>query len=103
MSSTTSTVSGLVGQFQLRRRASTEDFAAGVQLAQRGAVTLDVVTPDRVTAQVVESEPLAVEIRAVGDWLEGSCPCPAGESTVCRHQVAAAHVLWMHIRRGADV
>jgi uncharacterized Zn finger protein len=93
------TVSHLVARFQLRRRASSEAFAAGVRLARLGGVSLEDVAADEVTATVRDPEPLLVRIVVDDNGLVGICPCDAGEASVCRHQVAAAHALWVRNRR----
>ena len=99
--SNTSTVSGLIGRFALRRRATTAAFAEGVRLARLGAVTLDLVSPGEIRAQVEECGSLfAVRVFASDGQLLGDCACNPEEHVPCRHQVAVAHVVWVKGRRG---
>jgi uncharacterized Zn finger protein len=93
------TVSDLVARFQLRRRASTETFRTGVRLARSGLVTLADVTAEEVRAEVCDPAPLSVKLYVELGSLAGRCPCPAGVHTVCPHQVAVAHHLWVRNRR----
>ena len=96
----TSTVSGLVARFALRRRANTSAFAEGVRLARLGAVKLEQISPDEVCAQVEDGGSFAVRVYATEGLLLGECPCAAEHLTPCRHQVAVAHVMWIRGRRG---
>jgi uncharacterized Zn finger protein len=98
MDATAHSVSSLIARFQLRRRAMTDVFAAGTRLARLGAVTLDSVTPDELWATVHDPDPVVVRIVVEGDVLVGRCGC-ADDRPVCRHQVAAAHALWVRDRR----
>lgn len=93
------TVSDLVARFQLRRRASTEAFRTGVRLARSGFVTLADVTEDEVRAEVRDPQPLSVGLYIEHGSLVGRCPCAAAVHSVCPHQVAVAHQLWVHNRR----
>lgn len=93
------TIGGLIGRFQLRRRATDESFSAGVQLARLGAVSLESVSPSALSAVVSDPEPLSVRIDAGPDGLVGHCACGDGDMAICRHQVAAAHALWLRNRR----
>jgi uncharacterized Zn finger protein len=96
---TAPTVSHLVARYQLRRRADTDAFTAGIHLARHGAVTLELIAPSEVVAQVRDPEPLLVRIVADGDQLVGTCPCEVATDRICRHQVATAHALWARDRR----
>jgi uncharacterized Zn finger protein len=93
------TVSDLVARFQLRRRAPTEAFRAGVSLARSGLVDIAALEPDLVRAEVRDPNPLDVELYVEHGALVGRCPCPAAAHSVCRHQVAVAHALWVNRRR----
>jgi uncharacterized Zn finger protein len=95
-------VSDLVARFQLRRRASTQAFRSGVRLQRTGFVTVADVAPDLVRAKVRDPSPLQVELRVEGGSLVGRCPCPAAAHSVCRHQVAVAHAMWVGQRRRPD-
>ena len=88
------TVTELVSRFQLRQRASTEAFAAGVRLARLGAATLERTANDEVCASVRDPDPHFVRLVADPTGLVGVCSCDAPDGNVCRHQVAAAHALW---------
>ena len=92
-------VGELVARFQLRRRASTDAFHDGVRLARSGLVTITAVAPDLVTADVRDSRPLQVALSVEAGSLVGRCPCPAATHSICRHQVAVAHKLWVSRRR----
>lgn len=93
------TVSDLVARFQLRRRAASDTFAAGVRLARLGAVTIDLIAPGELVATVNDPDPLSVRLTIENGALHGTCPCETAEDQVCRHQVAAAHALWVRDRR----
>ena len=92
------TVSRLVARYQLRRRADTDAFAAGIRLARQGAVTLELHSPDEVRGVVQDPAPFAVRIVVDGDQLVGTCPCEE-PGRICRHQVAVAHAVWVQDRR----
>jgi uncharacterized Zn finger protein len=92
------TVSELVAHFQLRCRASTEAFSAGVRLARTGFVSITGLAGDRVHAEVRDPNPLHVELHVELGSLIGHCPCAAAEHSVCRHQVAVAHTVWAEQR-----
>lgn len=92
-------VSGLVARFQLRRRAPTDAFRAGVKLARLGAVKILDLSATQVRAAVRDTRLLAVELRVEKGSLVGHCPCPAASHSVCRHQVAVAHAVWIDRRR----
>lgn len=92
-------VSDLVARFQLRRRASTEAFRSGVRIARTGCVTITGIEPRVVSADVRDPSTLHVELYVDNDSLVGRCPCPAAVHSVCRHQVAVAHAVWVS-RRG---
>ena len=96
-----SPITDLIARFQLRRRASTEAFRSGVRLARTGVVELVDVTADRVRADVRDPEPLRVELGVDNASLVGQCPCTAAVDSVCRHEVAVAHAVWVHLRRHA--
>ncbi len=98
------TVLELVGTFELRRRASTEAFRAGLRLARGGSVHVNDIADDSVTGQVVDRQPIDVEIRRDGTSLLGHCRCPDGQDEVCRHQVALAHTVWVseHLARNCS-
>lgn len=89
------TVSDLVRTFQLRRRASTESFRAGVQLARTGVVTVAEVSDELVRADVSDPAPLPVELYVEDTTLVGRCPCQVAAQGICPHQVAVAHTLWV--------
>jgi uncharacterized Zn finger protein len=92
------TVSELVSRFELRRRAPTPVFAAGVRLARQGAVRFQVVNDFDVQA-TVEDDPLAkVQLRATAGRIHGGCSCVEPVDP-CMHQVAVAHALWTRARR----
>jgi uncharacterized Zn finger protein len=93
------TVSDLVARFQLRRRATTDAFRAGVRLARTGVVTVTSVAPESVHAEVRDPSVLAVELYVDNGSLVGQCPCLAAAHSVCRHQVAVAHAVWVERRR----
>ena len=93
------TISALVARFQLRRRASTEAFSTGVRLARRGFVSIADVEAELVRAEVRDPSPLHVELYVDKNSLVGRCPCPAAVHSVCRHQVAVAHAVWVSSRR----
>ena len=93
------TVSDLVARFQLRRRASTEAFRAGVRLARCGDVTVGDIAPNGVSAEVRDPHPMRVELHVESGALVGNCPCSVAAHGVCRHQVAVAHSIWVSLRR----
>jgi uncharacterized Zn finger protein len=95
------TVSYLVARFQLRRRAPTEAFRAGVGLARSGFVSIASIAADQVHAEVRDPSPLAVDLYVERGSLVGRCPCPAATHSVCRHQVAVAHAVWANRRHRA--
>lgn len=88
------TVLELVRLFELRRRAATDEFSAGVDLAMSGAVHFFAIADERVTACVDASTPLEVELVAATDTIVGRCTC-GRTSKPCRHEVAVAHALWV--------
>jgi uncharacterized Zn finger protein len=90
-------VSELVARFQLRRRASTPVFAAGVRLARQGAVHIHEMIEDVVRATVDDIRPAEVELRVRSGRLDGYCSWAEGDEP-CLHQVAVAHVLWLRDR-----
>ena len=89
------TVSELIARFVLRRNASSAEFMAGVWLVGQGAVRLKHLSARVVRAVVRDEAPQAVSITAVGSHLVGDCSCGAHGNLVCRHQVAAAHAVWL--------
>jgi uncharacterized Zn finger protein len=93
------TVNGLVARFQLRRRAPTDAFRAGVKLARVGAVNILSLAPTAVRAEVRDAGLLAVELHVDRGSLVGHCRCAAASHSVCRHQVAVAHAVWADRRR----
>jgi uncharacterized Zn finger protein len=93
------TVSDLIARFQLRRRAASDAFAAGVRLARQGDVSLDTVADLEVAGTVQDAQPFFVRIVVDEEGLVGVCPCDAADGSVCRHQVAVAHALWARHRR----
>ncbi|HET7530359.1 MAG TPA: hypothetical protein VFJ98_05310 [Mycobacteriales bacterium] len=99
MSARQPTLAEQVARFQLRRRASTDAFAAGVRLARQGGVRLLDVTTTSATAVVDDATPAAVTLNAVGHLIEGTCDDDVCRGRVCRHQVAVAHELWVRQRR----
>lgn len=93
------TVSELVASFQLRRRASTHAFSAGVRLSRSGSVQLERVAAHEVLAKVIDDQQLSVTLCVERGALVGNCPCPAAAADICRHQVAVAHTVWVDDRR----
>lgn len=94
------TIEELVARFELRRRAVTRDFLAGTALAVDGRVRLLLVTADEVTAFVDDDPSREVVLRVDGGDLTGTCTCGAAPPhDACRHAVAAAHALWVHLRQ----
>lgn len=93
------TINELVARYQLRGRASSEAFTAGIRLADREAVSLLETSPQLVRAKVRDQEPYCVDIRVRGDELVGTCSCELPDESICRHQVAAAHTIWVRDRR----
>lgn len=96
---TAPTISRLVARYQLRRRADSDSFHAGIRLAQLNSVTLELVAPSEVTATVRDPEPMLVRIAVEGDQLVGTCPCEIAADRICAHQVAVAHAVWIRDRR----
>ena len=90
----TTDVASLARRFELQRRAATEEFAAGVDLAAGGAVRLLDIRDLVVTARVDSGSAVDVELRAVDGRLEGRCTCRSA-ARPCRHAVAVAHALWV--------
>ena len=92
-------VEELVARFELRRRAVTRDFLAGTALAADGRVRLLLVTAVEVTALVHDDPSREVALRVDGGDLTATCTCGAAPPhDACRHAVAAAHALWVHLR-----
>lgn len=93
----TPTICELVSRFELRQRASTEVFTAGVRLARRGAVHVNSASLEAVQAQVIEQKVHHVQLEVRGRSLFGQCTCSGALSrdAVCSHQVATAHTLWV--------
>jgi len=89
------TLAQLIARFALRRNASSSEFVAGVWLVRQGAVRLRSVSADALRAVVRDGTPQTVSIVAEGDELVGDCTCGARPGQICRHQVAAAHALWL--------
>ena len=98
MTGLTPTVSELVARFELRRRANTPVFAAGVRLARLGAVRFDLVASSSVCATVDDGPAATVQLDVASHRLVGQCSC-ADPDDPCRHQVAVAHALWVRARR----
>lgn len=92
-------VSDLVARFQLRRRATSAEFAAGVRLARQGAVCLDDVTAGLVRARVRAGTVYEVRLRAAAGLIDDACACDRDDRDPCRHKVAVAHALWIRDRR----
>jgi uncharacterized Zn finger protein len=97
------TLGYLIRRFQLRRRASTEEFAAGVRLARTGQVRLADVKAHEAAATVRDGGAVSVRLTVEGVALEGACSGEACRAVVCRHQVATAHALWVLDRRGPRI
>jgi uncharacterized Zn finger protein len=92
-------VDALVARFDVRRRAVTGEFAAGVRLARQDAVALISEDGDKVVACVRDPDPLAVELRVEDGELAGSCTCAQAATRACRHLVAVEHLLWVRRRQ----
>jgi uncharacterized Zn finger protein len=92
------TLSDFIGRFELRRRAATDEFHAGVELARAGAVTIESVTSEELRAAVRDSDPQSVRVVVEDGGLTADCSCATGGKSVCRHQVAAVHSLWIRDR-----
>lgn len=89
------TVSELVARFALRRNADSGEFMAGVWLVSKGAVHLRHLSARALHAVVRDGTPQDVSIVAKGEHLVGDCSCGSAGGQVCRHQVAAAHAVWL--------
>ena len=86
-------VSDYVSETQLRALADARGWQDGLALADAGAVRLDVVTPERVTATVNAPDgPATVELTA-GDRFGYVCSC-TDVPEACRHVVATALATW---------
>jgi hypothetical protein len=93
-----SSVADLVTRLQLPKRASTVEFSAGVRMARARRVGFDELSGPRVQARVDdEGASRHVTLTAEDSAIVGSCDCHI-ESDPCRHQVAAAHALWVRQR-----
>lgn len=93
-------VAELVARFQLRKRARTVEFSAGVRMARERRVVFDELTGPRVQARVDdEGSPRHVTLIAENSAIVASCDCHLGADP-CRHQVAVAHAVWVESRRG---
>ncbi len=96
------TLLDLVQRFELRSRADTPSFLAGIRLADRGAVHVTEAGSRQVRASVEEDgEHCDVVLTAARGAIRGTCTCGASSVTVCRHQVACAHALWRRPPSGA--
>jgi uncharacterized Zn finger protein len=89
------TVAELIARYALRRHASSAEFMAGLWLVRRGAVRLQSMSSRALRAVVSDGASQTVSIVAEGDHLVGDCSCGSAAAQVCRHQVAAAHVVWL--------
>jgi uncharacterized Zn finger protein len=86
-------VSDYVSETQLRALADARGWQDGLALADAGAVQLDAVTPERVTAIVNAPDgPATVELTA-GDRFGYVCSC-TDVPEACRHVVATALATW---------
>ena len=88
-------VSELIARFALRRNATSSEFVAGVWLVQQGAVYIRSLTARVLQAVVRDGTTQTVSIAAEGEQLLGNCSCGCPHGQVCRHQVAAAHSVWL--------
>jgi len=91
------TVMELIARFALRRNASSAEFAAGVWLVSAGAVRLQHLSTRVLQAFVRDGTTEAVHIIAEGERLIGECSCGSARGEICRHQVAAAHAVWLEL------
>lgn len=95
MSGVEHTISELIARFALRRNANSAEFVAGVMLVRHGAVYLRSVSARVLHAVVRDGTSQEVSIVADGEELVGDCSCGSRGALVCRHQVAAAHAVWL--------
>jgi len=95
-------VADLVEEATFEELAGPDERAAGRDLADRGAVRLVAVEPQRVTAEVADGEPWPrVELAAAGHQLDWSCSCRAGPPVgACRHVFAAGLETWRRAPKG---
>lgn len=89
----------LISRFQLRRRATTSVFAAGMGLVSRGAVELRGLSHTAVEAWIRDGQSYLVRLRVSNGELVGTCSCAPDAQVICSHQVAAAHAVWIETNR----
>lgn len=94
------TISELIARFALRRHANSAEFVAGIWLVRRGAVRVRSLSTRALDAIVRDNTPQSVSIVVEGERLIGSCSCGLPEGQICRHQVAAAHAVWLQRQPG---
>jgi hypothetical protein len=88
-------VADLVESRLLRNLTAPDTYAAGVALADRGAVTFDEFGPLRVRARVDDRDVFVADLRAGLGRLAWSCSEPGGSrGALCQHCVAVAVETW---------
>ena len=81
----------LVESHLLRNLTDPDTYAAGVELADRGAVEFDELGPLHARAQVEDGQAFVVDLKSGPGKLIWSCSEPGGSwGALCRHCVAAA-------------
>jgi uncharacterized Zn finger protein len=75
----------------VRDFAGGKTFARGEGCFAAGQVTLLVIEPERVVAEVAGTEDYHTELLGSGEEIDGTCSCPAFENSgFCKHMVAVA-------------
>jgi len=87
----------LAAGFSLRSRVDRMDYLAGRAIAKAGRVTVVTAEPERVELTVADGDVHTVVLRRDGAALAATCTCST--LPVCRHAVAAEHVLWLQAKR----
>jgi hypothetical protein len=81
----------LVQSHLLRNLTDPDTYAAGVELADRGAVEFDELGPLHARARVEDGQALVVDLKSGPGKLIWSCSEPGGSwGALCRHCVAVA-------------
>lgn len=94
----TSSVLARIYQWELRRRASFEEFASGVDLAEAHGVSVTGATADVVEGTVRDGRrTYHVEIVIEDGQLVSRCGCRTQRD--CAHAVALAHLVWLRDRQ----